>query len=107
MPTKLEQPLVRVVTVPAPPRTPEPPAPAALAPEPRRRGMPLLLTGALVAAAGARPALGVGPLRGGDAAAGVRPFSPPTPVRPPPAVRGQEIAELTAAPNVPHPITRT
>jgi len=58
-----------------------------------------------VVAASAVTALGVGSLRRGDAAA-VVPFSSAIPVRTAPAVRGQEIAELTAAPNVPHPITR-
>jgi nitrite reductase (NO-forming) len=90
------------IVVAAPPRRSAPP-PAPVRPT-RRPWLALVAVSVLAVVAVALAALG---LRRSTAAAAPGAFSAPIPVRSAPAVRGQEVAQLTSPPNVPRPITRT
>jgi len=101
MPTLLEQEPIVV----APPRRSAPSRPPV---QPRRPARPAPASVAVALFAVLMFALAVlGLRRSTAAAAGDAPFSAPIPVRAAVPVRGQEVAELTAPPAVPRPITRT
>ena len=84
------------------PRRTEPPIPPARPPRRPFGWLPVAVIAAVVLVlavlAGRRTA---------PSAAGAAPFASPIPVRVAEVVRGQEVAELTAPPRVPRPITRT
>jgi nitrite reductase (NO-forming) len=69
------------------------------------RAVPWIVGGAAIAVLGFA-ATGF-PRSGPDLAARVAPFGADIPVRTAPAVRGEEVAVLTAPPHVPSPLTRT
>ncbi|HSU13803.1 MAG TPA: copper-containing nitrite reductase [Longimicrobium sp.] len=97
MSTLLEQEPVTTARRPAPRRDTPPRTP--------RHGLPWVLL-ILLAAVAVIAALGWAARERAASASGAA-FRAPIPVRQAPAIRGEEIAELTTPPNVPKPITRT